>query len=180
MLCTAAALVALLCISGAAAQANAPLIQGESGGWRQGRATFYGGPERFLQNFKDRGPPPEYGFGNAIYGSCGYTQQACHSTLAGGPSNPYGGTCMLPPAACLIMQDIEEALSTFYILSRTGEYGSGDTIYGSCGLLQQICPSCNTSGCSLCMCCSRHAMLFHAFPGHVKPVRSSLLLSKSL
>ena len=69
------ALTALLCISGAAAQANAPLIQGESGGWRQGRATFYGGPERFLQNFADRGPPPEYGFGNAIFGSCGYTQQ---------------------------------------------------------------------------------------------------------
>ena len=69
------AVTALLCISGAAAQANAPLIQGESGGWRQGRATFYGGPERFLQNFADRGPPPEYGFGNAIFGSCGYTQQ---------------------------------------------------------------------------------------------------------
>ena len=69
------AVTALLCIGGAAAQANAPLIQGESGGWRQGRATFYGGPERFLQNFADRGPPPEYGFGNAIFGSCGYTQQ---------------------------------------------------------------------------------------------------------
>ena len=70
------ALAALLCVvSGAAAQANAPLIAGETGGWRQGRATFYGGPERFLQNFADRGPPPEYGFGDAIFGSCGYTQQ---------------------------------------------------------------------------------------------------------
>ena len=73
----AAALAALLCLGRAAAQADAPLIQGESGGWRQGRATFYGGPERFLQNFPDRGPPPEYGFGNAIFGSCGYTQQVC-------------------------------------------------------------------------------------------------------
>ena len=73
----AAALAALLCLERAAAQADAPLIQGESGGWRQGRATFYGGPERFLQNFPDRGPPPEYGFGNAIFGSCGYTQQVC-------------------------------------------------------------------------------------------------------
>ena len=69
------ALVAMLCVVSAAAQANAPLIQGETGGWRQGRATFYGGPERFLQNFPDRGPPPEYGFGNAVFGSCGYTQQ---------------------------------------------------------------------------------------------------------
>ena len=69
------ALAAMLCVVSAAAQANAPLIQGETGGWRQGRATFYGGPERFLQNFPDRGPPPEYGFGNAVFGSCGYTQQ---------------------------------------------------------------------------------------------------------
>ena len=70
-----ALLLSCCCIRSAAAQANAPLIPGENGGWRQGRATFYGGPERFLQNFKDRGPPPEYGFGDAIFGSCGYTQQ---------------------------------------------------------------------------------------------------------
>jgi hypothetical protein len=63
------------CMPAAAAQADAPLIPGENGGWRQGRATFYGGPQRFLQNFADRGPPPEYGFGDAIFGSCGYTQQ---------------------------------------------------------------------------------------------------------
>ena len=77
-----AALASLLCTGRAAAQADAPLIQGESGGWRQGRATFYGGPERFLQNFPDRGPPPEYGFGDALFGSCGYTQQVCWLTAA--------------------------------------------------------------------------------------------------
>ena len=78
----AAALAALLCAGRTDAQADAPLIQGESGGWRQGRATFYGGPERFLQNFADRGPPPEYGFGDAIFGSCGYTQQVRQPTAA--------------------------------------------------------------------------------------------------
>ena len=89
------ALLALLCISGAAAQANAPLIQGESGGWRQGRATFYGGPERFLQNFADRGPPPEYGFGNAIFGSCGYTQQVSRSS-----------TQLLEHQTCMRLQEL--------------------------------------------------------------------------
>lgn len=74
---TAACLLAafLLMAGQAAGQANAPVVPGGAGGWRQGRATFYGGPERFLQNFNDRGPPPEYGFGSAVYGSCGYTQQ---------------------------------------------------------------------------------------------------------
>ncbi|EIE19971.1 hypothetical protein COCSUDRAFT_67654 [Coccomyxa subellipsoidea C-169] len=68
-------LAALLLAGQAAGQANAPEVPGAAGGWRQGRATFYGGPESFLQNFDDRGPPPEYGFGSAVYGSCGYTQQ---------------------------------------------------------------------------------------------------------
>jgi hypothetical protein len=71
----AAALLLCCCCGVARGQATAPLIAGQSGGWRQGRATFYGGPVRFLQNFPDRGPPPEYGFGSAVYGSCGYTQQ---------------------------------------------------------------------------------------------------------
>lgn len=69
-----AALVLLSCCSLAHGQATAPEVSGQPG-WRQGRATFYGGPERFLKNFADRGPPPEYGFGSAVYGSCGYTQQ---------------------------------------------------------------------------------------------------------
>ena len=62
----------------AAGQANPPEVPGENGGWRAGRATFYSGPERFLQSFADRGPPPEYGFGSAVFGSCGYTQQVRH------------------------------------------------------------------------------------------------------
>ena len=77
----AAALALWCCAAGTAnaqqqqAGADAPLIAGEAGGWRQGRATFYGGPDRFLRLFSDRGAPPEYGFGDAVYGSCGYTQQ---------------------------------------------------------------------------------------------------------
>ncbi len=71
-------LAALLLAGQAAGQANAPEVPGATGGWRQGRATFYGGPESFLQNFDDRGPPPEYGFGSAVYGSCGYTQQVLY------------------------------------------------------------------------------------------------------
>jgi hypothetical protein len=41
----------------------------------QGRATWYGGPLSFLSNFKNRGSPPEYGFGDIYYGSCGYYEQ---------------------------------------------------------------------------------------------------------
>ncbi|BDA51307.1 hypothetical protein COCOBI_18-1840 [Coccomyxa sp. Obi] len=72
----AVAALLLVALAGrAAGQANPPKVPGENGGWRAGRATFYSGPERFLQSFADRGPPPEYGFGSAVYGSCGYTQQ---------------------------------------------------------------------------------------------------------
>ena len=39
------------------------------------RGTFYGGPESFLSHFSDRGPAPEFGFGNTLFGSCGYYQQ---------------------------------------------------------------------------------------------------------
>ncbi len=41
----------------------------------QGRASWYGGPESFQSNFANRGPPPNYGFGNILYGSCGYFEQ---------------------------------------------------------------------------------------------------------
>ena len=34
------------------------------------------GSPQYLKNFPRRGPPPEYGFGTALYGSCGYTSQA--------------------------------------------------------------------------------------------------------
>ena len=34
-----------------------------------------GGSAQFLKNFPARGPPPEYGFGTPLYGSCGYTSQ---------------------------------------------------------------------------------------------------------
>ena len=73
-------LAALLALASLAARAqrtttHAPDVDGP-GGWRRGRATFFGGNERFLANFPDRGPPPEYGFGNIRYGSCGFYQQA--------------------------------------------------------------------------------------------------------
>ena len=69
------AVLALAALRGARAQTTtyAPEV---GDGWRRGRATFFGGDERFLSNFPDRGPPPEYGFGNIRYGSCGYYQQA--------------------------------------------------------------------------------------------------------
>ena len=92
LLATAGALLLSCCCYSAAAQANAPLVPGGNGGWRQGRATFYGGTEHFLQNFKDRGLPPEYGFGDAIFGSCGYTQQVTWQS-----SHARG--CMHGPAA---------------------------------------------------------------------------------
>lgn len=57
------------------ATATAPIVN-QTGSWRAGRATFYGGPESYLSNFADRGPPPEYGFGSFLFGSCGYTSQA--------------------------------------------------------------------------------------------------------
>ena len=41
----------------------------------QGRASWYGGPESFQSNFANRAPPPNYGFGNILYGSCGYFGQ---------------------------------------------------------------------------------------------------------
>ncbi|BDA41289.1 hypothetical protein COCOBI_02-0690 [Coccomyxa sp. Obi] len=70
-----AAAVLCLAVGQAHAQAQAPLVSGQSGGWRQGRATWYGGPLSFLSNFKNRGSPPEYGFGDILYGSCGYFEQ---------------------------------------------------------------------------------------------------------
>eukprot|EP00891_Asterochloris_glomerata_P000903 jgi/Astpho2/903/Aster-00744 len=56
------------------ASACAP-VAATNGTWRQARATFYGGPESYLSNFADRGPPPEYGFGTSVFGSCGFTSQ---------------------------------------------------------------------------------------------------------
>lgn len=83
---TSAGLLAVLALLALAANAqrtttHAPDVEGD-GGWRRGRATFFGGEERFLSNFPDRGPPPEYGFGNIRYGSCGYYEQV--GTLARG------------------------------------------------------------------------------------------------
>ncbi len=82
-------LAALLALAALAARAQrtttyAPDVDGP-GGWRRGRATFFGGDERFLANFPDRGPPPEYGFGNIRYGSCGFYQQA---RPAAAPASP--------------------------------------------------------------------------------------------
>ena len=76
------AVLALAALRGARAQTTtyAPEV---GDGWRRGRATFFGGDERFLSNFPDRGPPPEYGFGNIRYGSCGYYQQARACTRPG-------------------------------------------------------------------------------------------------
>ncbi|KAK9839232.1 hypothetical protein WJX81_002973 [Elliptochloris bilobata] len=70
--------LALAALAGSRAQRTttyAPDVTDDVGGWRRGRATFFGGEERFLANFPDRGPPPEYGFGNIRYGSCGYYEQ---------------------------------------------------------------------------------------------------------
>ena len=48
----AAALVLTLALIGSAA-ALAPLLDATAG-WRQGRATFYGGSQQYLSNFPDR------------------------------------------------------------------------------------------------------------------------------
>ena len=48
----AAALLVVLALIGSAA-ALAPLLDATAG-WRQGRATFYGGSQQYLQNFPDR------------------------------------------------------------------------------------------------------------------------------
>ena len=48
----AAALLLTLALVGAAS-AIAPEVEG-SAGWRQGRATFYGGSQQYLRNFPDR------------------------------------------------------------------------------------------------------------------------------
>ncbi|KAK9827704.1 hypothetical protein WJX81_002445 [Elliptochloris bilobata] len=72
---TAAAVVAMFFLAAAPAAAittNAPAV---GDGWYRGRGTFYGGPESFLSNFGDRGPAPEYGFGNILFPSCGYFNQ---------------------------------------------------------------------------------------------------------
>lgn len=44
--------VLLLALVGTAS-AVAPVVD-PSGGWRQGRATFYGGTQRYLRNFPKR------------------------------------------------------------------------------------------------------------------------------
>ena len=88
------AVVLLLC--------SLALAASQSDGYQPGRATYYDmplpdllrtiycvvaqqcltcicaarGSAQFLKNFPRRGPPPEYGFGTALYGSCGYTSQA--------------------------------------------------------------------------------------------------------
>ena len=113
-----AALLLWCCAPGTAdaqqqAGADAPLVAGEAGGWRQGRATFYGGPDRFLRLFSDRGAPPEYGFGDAVYGSCGYTQQvypltcppacACTCTLASRLRRRRWQAAVLCATACPVM-----------------------------------------------------------------------------
>lgn len=72
MKCAAAILLLLALVS--TASAIAP-VTNAVGGWRAGRATFYGGSQQYLQNFPARGPPPEYGFGTPLYGSCGYLSQ---------------------------------------------------------------------------------------------------------
>lgn len=66
--------VLLLAVLVGSASALAP-ITNATGGWRQGRATFYGGSQAYLSHFPSRGPPPEYGFGTPLYGSCGYLSQ---------------------------------------------------------------------------------------------------------
>ena len=48
----AAVTLLLLALVGAAS-AIAP-VTNATGGWRQGRATFYGGSQQYLQNFPDR------------------------------------------------------------------------------------------------------------------------------
>ncbi|KAK9801963.1 hypothetical protein WJX73_002009 [Symbiochloris irregularis] len=44
-------------------------------GWTSGRATFYGGTESYLSHYASRGPPPSFGFGTPLYGSCDYASQ---------------------------------------------------------------------------------------------------------
>ncbi|KAL3157021.1 hypothetical protein ABBQ38_001272 [Trebouxia sp. C0009 RCD-2024] len=73
MTCVARLLLTLALVG--SVSALAPVLNATAG-WRQGRATFYGGSEQYLRNFPDRGPPPEYGFGTPLYGSCGYLSQA--------------------------------------------------------------------------------------------------------
>lgn len=51
----AAALLLTLALVGSAS-ALAPEVEG-SAGWRQGRATFYGGSQQYLSNFPDRYSP---------------------------------------------------------------------------------------------------------------------------
>jgi len=48
---------------------NAPLVPDLSGGWREGRATFYDAPQYFQEAFASRGPGA---FGDINYGDCQY------------------------------------------------------------------------------------------------------------
>lgn len=48
----ATAILLLLALAGTAS-AYAPVTDA-AGGWREGRATFYGGSETYLENFPDR------------------------------------------------------------------------------------------------------------------------------
>ncbi|KAK9787725.1 hypothetical protein WJX73_002165 [Symbiochloris irregularis] len=67
-------LAVLGCARGSRQLAQAP-SSNDGTGWQVGRATFYGGSAQYLRNFPARGPPPEYGFGTPLYGSCGYLSQ---------------------------------------------------------------------------------------------------------